>query len=265
MSSIRHHETKSGASIAYVSTRRKGPSYSSSGLFWLGGFKSSMEGSKATALSRWARAKHRECVRFDYSGHGASPGELEEGTISKWLGEATEIFDEITTGPQILIGSSMGGWLALLLLRQHLAMHGAGNCRIRGMILIAPATDMTEELMWACFSDEVREEILSQGVHFRPSAYGEDPYPITRDLIEDGRNNLLLDRQTEVPCPVHILQGLEDPDVPWAHAARTAKALNGEDIAVTMIRNGDHRLSRDEDVLRLVHLVEAMINKVDRR
>ena len=259
----RTHEMPDGEQIAYLVERRRRPSYSQSGLFWLGGFNSSMEGGKASSLAHWARARKYECVRFDYSGHGRSSGSLEDGTISKWLDQAAAIFDEITTGPQILIGSSMGGWLALLLLRRHLANRAAGDIRIRGLLLIAPAADMSERLMWDRFPEEIRAEIMATGVYLRPSAYGDEPYPITRALIEDGRDHLILDAALDVPCPVRILQGLEDPDVPWQHAVELAQSLKGDDITVELIKGGDHRLSEDRDILRLMRTVDALIALVD--
>ncbi|MGI9415831.1 MAG: alpha/beta hydrolase, partial [Hyphomicrobiales bacterium] len=173
-----------GQAIAYLAERRTSPSFTSSGLFWLGGFNSAMDGTKANALARWAKVHGRECVRFDYSGHGASDGRLEDGTISQWLDQAAALFAEITTGPQILIGSSMGGWIALLLARKLLREHGHAGSKVRGMVLIAPAADMTERLMWDRFSDEIKQEIMAAGVHHRPSRYGDGPYPITRALIE---------------------------------------------------------------------------------
>lgn len=258
-------ETPSGTQIAYHAERRRRPSYTESGLFWLGGFKSSMDGSKASSLTNWSRAKGHECVRFDYSGHGASGGRFEDGTISLWLEETAAVFDEITTGPQILIGSSMGGWLALLLLRQHLARKPAGDNRIRGIVLLAPAVDMTERLMWDGFSDDIKQEIIEQGAYNRPSAYGDGPYPITHKLIEDGRSHLILDQAVAIPCPVRILQGLKDPDVPWQHAVKLAEALNGEDITVTLVKDGDHRLSEDRDILRLIRTVDALMTLVDKK
>ncbi len=170
--SERNHEMPDGEHIAYLAERRRRPSYTQSGLFWLGGFNSSMEGGKASSLAHWARAKKYECVRFDYSGHGRSSGRFEDGTISKWLEQAIAIFDEITTGPQILIGSSMGGWLALLLLRRHLAGRSAADNRIRAVVLIAPAADMSERLMWDNFPEDIRAEIMTTGMYQRPSAYG---------------------------------------------------------------------------------------------
>lgn len=258
-------EMPSGTQIAYHAERRRRPSYTECGLFWLGGFKSSMDGAKATSLAHWSRAKGHECVRFDYSGHGASGGRFEDGTITRWLAEAAAVFDEITTGPQILIGSSMGGWLALLLLRRHLAQASSGDNRVRGMILLAPAVDMTERLMWDSFSDGIKQKIMETGSYARPSAYDDGPYPITRELIEDGRAHLILDQTFEVPCPLRILQGLKDPDVPWRHAVDIAEALSGDDITVTLIKDGDHRLSEDKDILRLIRTVDALMGLANKQ
>jgi pimeloyl-ACP methyl ester carboxylesterase len=265
MSPVRHHKSRAGPRIAYMADRRNGPSWASSGLFWLGGFKSAMDGTKAQALARWARGQGRECVRFDYSGHGASDGRIEEGTISRWLDEACEIFEEISAGPQILIGSSMGGWLALLLMRRHLERVGAREARVRALVLIAPAVDMTEELMWKRFDAPARAAIEARGVFMRPSAYGDGDYPITRALIEDGRTHLMLGGPIPVACPVRILQGLEDRDVPCEHAVRLARALDGEDITVTLVHGGDHRLSRDTDIARLLRTVERLSARADKR
>lgn len=252
-----------GEQISYMVERRRRPSFSSSGLFWLSGFKSSMEGTKASAIAHWAQAKGHECVRFDYSGHGRSPGRIEDCTVSAWLAQAEAVFDEISTGPQVLIGSSMGGWLALLLLRRHVASRRPGDLRIRGLILIAPAADMSERLMWDRFTDTVRNEIMTAGVYYRPSDYDDGPYPITRALIEDGRSHLVLDEGLDVSCPVRILQGLDDPDVPWEHAVAVAQALRGDDVTVQLIRGGDHRLSSDREILRLIHTVEQLMGEVD--
>src|ERR1700735_4686438 len=181
------------------------------GLFWLGGFKSDMQGTKAIALDAWAAEHHRAYVRFDYSGHGESGGAFIDGTIGRWLEESVAVFEQFCQGPQVVIGSSMGGWMALLLARE-LARQKAGRATLAGLVLIAPAPDFTEELMWKGFSPEARQAIETNGVWLRPSAYGE-PYPITRALIEEGRNHLLLGGSIDVGCPVRILQGAQDPDV----------------------------------------------------
>jgi pimeloyl-ACP methyl ester carboxylesterase len=226
---------------------RKG---SAPGLFWLGGFNSDMLGTKALALDAWAAEHGRACVRFDYSGHGESGGAFVEGTIGRWLEESVAVFERFCVGPQVVIGSSMGGWMALLLAREIGRRQGA----LAGLVLIAPAPDFTEQLMWNSFSPEVRNEIETKGVWLRPSQYGE-PYPITRALIEDGRNHLLLGSAIDVGCPVRILQGAKDPDVPWQHAFALVHRLPSDDVVLTMIQDGDHRLSRPQDIARIIAAV----------
>jgi pimeloyl-ACP methyl ester carboxylesterase len=224
------------------------------GLFWLGGFKSDMKGTKAEALDTWAAKSGRACVRFDYSGHGESEGEFTDGTIGRWLEESLAIYAHFAEGPQIVIGSSMGGWLALLLARE-LAQRKSG-APIAGMVLIAPAVDFTDELMWKHFSEATKREIEQKGSWLRPSAYGEEPYPITRGLIEEGRKHLLLGGLIETRCPVHILQGVQDPDVPWRHAVELVSRFSRDDVVLTLIKDGDHRLSRPEDIDRLITAVK---------
>jgi pimeloyl-ACP methyl ester carboxylesterase len=223
------------------------------GLFWLGGFKSDMKGTKAAALDDWAYAQGRACVRFDYSGHGESGGDFADGTIGQWLEESVAVFTQFAKGPQVVVGSSMGGWLALLLAARLRALKGSAP--IAGMVLIAPAVDFTEELMWKPFSDAIKREIEDKGFWMRPSQYSEAPYPITKKLIEDGRKHLLLGGLIETGCPVHILQGVLDPDVPWKHAENLVSHLAGSDVVLTLIKDGDHRLSRPEDIERLLSAV----------
>jgi pimeloyl-ACP methyl ester carboxylesterase len=226
---------------------------SAPGLFWLGGFNSDMKGTKALALDDWATEHGRACVRFDYSGHGESGGAFVEGTIGRWLEESIAVFEQFCVGPQIVIGSSMGGWMALLLARE-LAQRAPARASLAGLVLIAPAPDFTEQLMWNGFSPEIRKEIESKGMWLRPSEYG-DPYPITRALIEEGRNHLLLGSAIEVGCPVRILQGAKDPDVPWQHAFTLTHRLPSDDVVLTMIQDGDHRLSRPQDIARILAAV----------
>ena len=228
----------------------------SPGLFWLGGFKSDMQGTKAIALDAWAAERNRACVRFDYSGHGESGGDFIDGTIGRWLEESVAVFEEFCAGPQVVIGSSMGGWLALLLARE-LARRQATRASLAGLVLIAPAPDFTEELMWKSFSPQARQEIENRGVWLRPSEYGE-PYPITRHLIEEGRRHLMLGSAIEVGCPVRILQGAQDPDVPWRHAFALAHRLPADDVVLTVIQDGDHRLSRPQDIARIIAAVAEM-------
>jgi pimeloyl-ACP methyl ester carboxylesterase len=237
------------------------------GLVWLGGYKSDMQGTKAIALADWAANNGRACLRFDYSGHGESGGAFTDGTISRWLAESLMVFDACCRGPQILIGSSMGGWLALLLIRElrrrppPFPPPQAGEGRVgvaasvAGVVLIAPAVDFTEELMWKRFTPEIKRELAETGLWKRPSQYSDEPYLVTRQLIEDGRNNLLLGGTIETGCAVRILQGVEDPDVPWQHAKALVARLACDDVVLTLIKDGDHRLSRPEDIARLIAAV----------
>jgi pimeloyl-ACP methyl ester carboxylesterase len=228
------------------------------GLFWLGGFNSDMRGTKALALDAFAAERGRACIRFDYSGHGESGGAFIDGTIGRWLEESVAVFERFAQGPQVVVGSSMGGWMALLLARE-IAKRQTAGATLAGLVLIAPAPDFTEQLMWNSFSDEIREEIRTKGVWMRPSEYGDGtPYPITRALIEEGRNHLLLGSAIEVGCPVRILQGAQDPDVPWQHAFALAHRLPAEDVVLTMIQDGDHRLSRPQDIARIMAAVAEM-------
>jgi len=245
-------EVGTGAGARKIAVRARAGA--SPGLFWLSGFNSDMQGTKALALDAWAVEQLRACVRFDYSGHGSSGGAFIDGTIGRWLEESTAVFDRFCAGPQIVIGSSMGGWMALLLAREIARRRGTSRASLAGLVLIAPAPDFTEELMWRSFSPEVREEIETKGVWLRPSHYGE-PYPITRALIEEGRNHLLLGSTIEVGCPVRILQGAQDPDVPWRHAFALAHRLPSDDVVLTMIQDGDHRLSRPQDIARIITAV----------
>jgi pimeloyl-ACP methyl ester carboxylesterase len=223
------------------------------GLLWLGGFKSDMQGTKAQALDQWAAQHGRACVRFDYSGHGESGGKFTDGTIGRWLEETRAVYDAFCHGPQVVIGSSMGGWLALLLLhelrRQTQAPQPAG---IVGLVLIAPAVDFTEELMWKQFSPDIKRQMEEIGAWTRPSQYSEEPQIITRQLIEEGRRHLLLGGLIETGCPVRILQGVQDPDVPWNHAVNLVSRLVHDDVVLTLVKDGDHRLSRPEDIERLL-------------
>ncbi|HKH01862.1 MAG TPA: alpha/beta hydrolase [Bradyrhizobium sp.] len=244
-------EVGEGSAARSIAVRaRKG---SAPGLFWLGGFNSDMHGAKALALDGWAAEHGRGCVRFDYSGHGESGGAFIDGTIGRWLEESVAVFEQFCVGPQVVIGSSMGGWMALLLARQ-IAKREGSRASLAGMVLIAPAPDFTEELMWNGFPPKVKKEIETKGVWLRPSQYGE-PYPITRALIEEGRNHLLLGSAIDVGCPVRILQGAQDPDVPWQHAFALAHRLPSDDVVLTVIQDGDHRLSRPQDIARIIAAV----------
>jgi hypothetical protein len=229
-----------GDTLAY---RYHPPGEGARTLVWLSGFKSDMNGTKVLALEDWALAAGYGFLAFDYSGHGASEGRFEEGTISGWRQDSLDAIDQLTTGPLVLVGSSMGGWMALLAAL-------ARPSRIAALMLIAPAPDFTEKLMWDGMPESARREILEQGYTLRPSDYDE-PYRITRALIEDGRDWQLLDAPLPLSCPVRILQGMRDEDVPWQHALRLVDALEGGDVVLSLIKDGDHRLSRDPDIDRL--------------
>jgi pimeloyl-ACP methyl ester carboxylesterase len=246
---------RSGARrIAYLRRAGRGAGAARPGVVWLGGFKSDMFGTKASALDRRAAAAGRAFLRFDYSGHGRSEGRFEAGTIGAWLEEALAAL-RVTEGPQTLVGSSMGGWLALLAAR---ALSAAGEAdRLTGLVLVAPAVDFTERL-WAAMPPEARDEIERNGVWLRASAYSADPYPITKALIEEGRDHLLFDNAIRSHCPVHILQGMQDEDSPWRDAMRLFEHLPADPAILTLVKDGDHRLSRDEDLARLWAAVEAM-------
>jgi pimeloyl-ACP methyl ester carboxylesterase len=224
-------------------------------VLWLGGYYSDMTGTKAEALDQWGAEAGHAVVRFDYSGHGASGGTFTDGTIGRWLAEAEAVTERFAPGPVVLTGSSMGGWIAMLLA---LRMKAAG-APAAGLVLIAPAIDMTERLMWDEFPEEVRREIMEKGVWQRPSEYDSGGYPITRGLIEDGRNHLLFDRPSLEPgCPVHILHGRQDPDVPLAVSLDLVSMLHADDVTLSIIQDGDHRLSRPQDITLLQRVVGAM-------
>jgi pimeloyl-ACP methyl ester carboxylesterase len=223
-------------------------------LLWLGGFKSDMKGIKAEALDRWAHDQERGITRFDYSGHGESDGDFAQGTVGRWLEESLAVCAAYCRGPQVVIGSSMGAWLALLLVRE-LARRKTASASVVGLVLVAPAVDFTEELMWKRFPPEVKREIEQVGGFTRPSPYSAEPYLITRGLIEEGRRHLLLDGMIETGCPVRILHGVQDADVPWQHAVELTARFAQDDVVLTLVKDGDHRLSRPADIERLIAAV----------
>jgi len=229
-----------GEFVAWQRVAGRGPC-----LVWLGGFKSDMTGSKAQALADWATSEARDFLRFDYFGHGVSSGDFASGTISHWREDVLAVLDELTSGPVVLIGSSMGGWLACLAAL-------ARPERVKSMVLIAPAADFTDKLMQPSLGPEALLAIEQDGHWMRPSDYGDEGYPITKALIEDGCQWSILPGPVAIDCPVRILQGGQDPDVPWAHALALAQALMGPDVVFTLIRDGDHRLSRTQDIARLI-------------
>jgi pimeloyl-ACP methyl ester carboxylesterase/tetratricopeptide (TPR) repeat protein len=243
---VQHLKREDGETIAYLLRPGKTP-----GVVWCGGFKSDMSGTKATALDAWAARNNRSYLRFDYFGHGASSGNFREGIISRWRDDVIAVLDQLCPEPQVLVGSSMGGWLALLVAQARPEL-------VSGLLLIAPAADFTEELMWAEMPEDVRQQILEHGEWERPSIYGEDAYPITRALIEDGRNNLVLGERIALRCPVRILQGMQDPDVPWQHAMTLVERLE-DDPVITLIKQGDHRLSKPHELKLIEEALDGRI------
>ena len=234
---------------------------SAPGLVWLGGFKSDMKGTKAQALAQWAAEHGCASLRFDYSGHGESGGAFTDGTIGRWLEDSIAVFEAFCRGPQIVVGSSMGGWIALLL-AQELKRRAKAAASIAGLVLIAPAVDFTEVLMWERFPKKIKRELEDKGVWARPSEYADEPYLITRTLIEEGRNHLILGSMIETGCPVRILQGVQDPDVPWNHAVELVSRLAQDDVVLTLVKDGDHRLSRPEDIERLTGTVAELVSEI---
>ena len=217
---------------------------------WMCGFKSDISGTKVLRLEDWANRTGHGFLAFDYSGHGESDGAFEDGTVSQWRADALAAIDSQTDGPLVIVGSSMGGWMALLAAL-------ARPDRVKGLVLVAPAPDFTEKLMWPEFPAEAQAEIMEQGFTLRPSDYDE-PYTITRALIEDGRQWQILDKPIGFDGPVRILQGMQDADVPWTHAARLVDALTASDLTITLIKDGDHRLSREQDIARLLATCDEM-------
>ncbi len=224
-------------------------------LVFLPGFMSDMTGEKATMLAAHAQRLGHACLRLDYAGHGASGGRFEDGTIGSWTADALEIINQLTEGPIVLVGSSMGGWIALLVAR-------AIPHRLIGLIGIAAAPDFTETLMWPALSETSRAALLSDGLVRIPSAYGGEQI-ITRALIEDGRNHLLLGAPIPIHCPVRLLHGQLDPDVPWQTALQLAGKLETPDVRITLVKDGDHRLSRPQDLALLRHMAAMLLGSQD--
>ena len=239
-----------GNQIAYISTSGKAP-----GVIFLGGYMSDMTGTKACALEASCRNEGRAFIRFDYSGHGESSGAFTDGTIGEWAEDAIAVLDQVSDGPQVLVGSSMGAWIMLLVAL-------ARPLRIAGLVGIASAPDFTEELLWNRFNNNIRHRLQRDGVYHLGSELDHEPYPITLKLIEEGRRHLLLERPITIHCPVRLLHGMRDQDVPWTNATRIAEKLLAEDVRITLIKDGDHRLSRDQDILRLCVTIEELCREV---
>lgn len=227
------------------------PSNSAPGVIFCGGFRSDMTGTKAQALADWAAATGRAYTRFDWFGHGQSSGAFTDGTMSHWRGDLPCVLDNLCDRPQVLVGSSFGGWLSLMAALDRPE-------KVAALVLIAPAVDMTERLMWARFSEKTRAKLMDEGLIYDPSQYDPEGYPITKALIEDGRQHLMLDAAIEINVPVRILHGQQDDAVPWQLSLQLAEKLTGQDVDVQLIKNGDHRLSEPDEIARLLHLIETL-------
>ncbi len=262
---IQHLTLPDGRQISYIATQpaTQAATQERPGLLWLNGFRSDMSGSKVTALAEWAAENGLAMTRFDYSGHGQSPGDLATGTIGGWLDEAWAVFTQVTQGPQILVGSSMGGYLALLMARKHVEnLAPEEKSRIAGMVLIAPAVNMTEDLIWAELDHHQREALQKEGRIYLPSEYDDEPLLITWALIEDGRKHLLQYGFPKIGCPIHILHGMEDPDVRCSHSINLMEMLQDQDVVMTLVKDGEHRMSRPQDIRRLLRIVANMVTDV---
>ncbi len=235
-----------GVELAYELTAGRQPT-----LVFLPGFGSDMAGDKAVMLSRFASMHGHACLRLDYAGHGASGGRFADGTIGSWTADAIFLIDALTTGPTVLVGSSMGGWIALLVAL-------ARPDRVSALVGIAAAPDFTEELIWAGLSEAARARLLADGLLNVPSAYGDDQV-LTRTLVEEGRSHLLLGAPIPLTCPLRLLHGQADPDVPWQTALRLAERWQGGDVEVTLVKDGGHRLSRPQDMATLRRLVSPLL------
>ncbi len=239
-----------GTAIAYHRLAGKAP-----GVIFCGGFMSDMSGTKALALEAHCRETGRGFIRFDYRGHGRSSRRFEDGTIGLWAGDAIAVLDQATSGPQVLVGSSMGGWIMLLAAL-------ARPARIAGLVGIAPAPDFVLR-MWEEFPDEVKHQLETERVYHRPSEYSDEPYTITMDLIEDGRRNLVMTRDIPITCPVRLLHGMRDPDVPRQLSLEIAEKLASTDVEITFVKDGDHRLSEPADIARLCRTVETLATALE--
>lgn len=246
MADLKYTQSSEGHKLAYKQSVGDSPL----GYIWCGGLKSDMEGGKATTLHDWADGRGSSYLRFDYFGHGESEGRFRDGTISQWTRDTLHMIDNHTTGPQVIIGSSMGAWTSL-----RAAM--ASPERVKALVLIAPAPDFTEKLMWARFEEKIRAQIMEEGLYLEPSDYGE-PYEISRELIVDGRACQIMDAPIPFNGPVRILQGAEDIPVPPEHSRKLFDLIESEDITYTLVKGGDHSLSREDDLRRLMGVAEEV-------
>ena len=241
---------KSNKKLAYAQTPGASP-----GVVFMGGFKSDMTGAKALALEAHCKTQGRAFVRFDYTGHGKSSGKFEEGTIGSWKQDALDIIDSVAKGPQLIVGSSMGGWISMLVARER-------PKQVAGLIGVASAPDFTEHLIWDKFTKAQKAEMEKKGVVYVPSCNDQPPYPITRALIEDGRKHLLLGGTIDIHCPVHLMHGMLDEDVPWQVAFAINEKLATKDVRTTLIEKGDHRLSEPDNLAALCKITCKMLARI---
>jgi pimeloyl-ACP methyl ester carboxylesterase len=242
-------ETPDGARLAYHRTPGATP-----GLVFLGGFASDMTGTKATALEVFARERGQAFVRFDYQGHGQSSGRFRDGTIGQWTRDAVAVLDSLTDGPQVLIGSSMGGWIMLLAAL-------ARPERVAGLVGIAAAPDFTQDLLWPSLDDAAKRQIQDTGVYDMPSDYGE-PLPVTRALFDEGHQHLVMRAPIPLTCPVRLIQGMQDDEVPWDWALKLTERLQANDVETVLVKTGDHRLSEPADLDRLWEQLDRLLAHV---
>jgi pimeloyl-ACP methyl ester carboxylesterase len=239
-----------GATIAYRRLPGKSP-----GVVFLHGFKSDMTGSKALACEAFCRERGTAFVRFDAYGHGESSGRFEDGTIGRWADDAVAVLDALTEGPQVLVGSSMGGWLMLLAALER-------RERVAGLVGLAAAPDFTEDLIWGVATPEQRHALLTEGLFLAPNCHGEEPYPITRALIDEGRRHLLLAAPINLSCPVRLIHGMRDEDVPWRTALRLADSLAGGDVRVTLVKDAGHRLSEPGELALFTRTLADLLDSL---
>ena len=242
----RETQEKGAQTIAYQQQAGSEP-----GIVFCGGFRSDMTGTKAQALAAWTKEKGVGFTRFDYFGHGSSSGEFTDGTMSYWRGDIPHVLDQLCEAPQILVGSSFGGWLSLMAALDRPE-------KVAALVLIAPAVDMTERLMWARFSDKARAKLMDEGLIYDPSEYDPEGYPITKALIEDGRAHLMLEAPIEINVPVRILHGQQDDAVPWQLSLELAERLTTPDVDLHFMKSGDHRLSAPHEIDRLIEMIDAL-------
>ncbi len=260
MPPLRHLPVGEGDSRRDIAMRLRPGRGGAPALVWLPGYRSDMEGTKAVEMDALAAREGLASIRFDYSGHGQSGGKFTNGTISRWLEEALAVIRHAGPERVILVGSSMGGWIALRLLQE--LGKAAGGPEAAGLVLIAPAPDFTCELIEPNLTETERASLAERGYFEERSEYSPEPNIFTRALIEDGRNNRVLSGIIETHCPVHILQGMQDPDVPYAHALKLVEHLPAADLVLTLIRDGDHRLSRPQDIERMLAAIAAIAGNV---